>query len=319
MKAEKERYEKGAKLLNLLESILYDTVYHSTPLILAVLGGLFAHKANVLNIGLEGMMLMGAFSATLFVLLTGSLWLGVLISIILTLILGLIFSFFGVTLKSNFIITGLGINLFTSALSAFVLKYMQLANINVSNMIDVAALKIQLPIIKDIPIISSILSGHTFITYISFLMIPLVSLIMFRTKFGVYVRVVGENEEAAKSVGINSNTIRYKAVLIGALLCALAGANLATERMALFTNNMTSGRGFIAIAAIYCGRAMPLKSTVYAIIFGLARSLAINLALFAGPISGLFEMVPYLMIVVVLFVVSAVETSHTRVRGFKNG
>lgn len=305
--------------MNFVNSILYDTVYHSVPLILAVLGGLFAHKANVLNIGLEGMMLMGAFSTTLFVYITGNLWLSVLIGALLTLALGFVFSFFAVTLKSNVIITGLGINLFAQAFSAFVLKYMQLANINVSNQINVSDMKIHIPVIKDIPVLGPILSGHTAISYITLVLIIVVNIIMFKTKFGIYVRVVGENEEAAKSVGINTTVIKYIAILTGALLCALAGANLSTERMALFTNSMTAGRGFIAIAAIYCGRAMPLKSTLYAIIFGLARSLAINLGLFAGPISGLFEMVPYLMIVVVLSAVSAVETSHDKVRGFKNG
>lgn len=303
--------------MSLLSSILYDMVYHSAPIILAVLGGLFAHKANVLNIGLEGMMLMGAFSSTLFVLLTGSLWVGILLSVLVTLILGLVFSFFGITMKSNFIITGFGINIFVLALSSFILKHMQMANINVSSIVDVTGLKINIPVIKDIPLLGSLLSGHTVITYLSFILIIITSIVVYSTKFGVYVRVVGENEEAAKSVGINSTKIKYAAVLIGAALCALAGANLAVERMALFTNNMTAGRGFIAIAAIYCGQAKPLKSAIYAIIFGLAKSLAINLALFAGPISGLFEMVPYLMIVIVLFAVSAVETRHNTIRGFK--
>jgi simple sugar transport system permease protein len=292
-------------------------VYHSAPLILAVLGGLFAHKANVLNIGLEGMMLMGAFSSALFVMLTGNLWLGILLSVLCTLILGLVFSFFGITMKSNFIITGFGINIFVLALSSFILKYMAMANINVSTIVNVTDLKIDIPVIKDIPILNSLLSGHTAITYISFILIIITSIVMYNTKFGVYVRVVGENEEAAKSVGINSTAVKYIAVLIGAALCGLAGANLAVERMALFTNNMTAGRGFIAIAAIYCGQAKPLKSAIYAIIFGLAKSLAINLALYAGSISGLFEIVPYLMIVIVLFAVSAVETRRTNLRGFK--
>jgi simple sugar transport system permease protein len=220
-------------------------------------------------------------------------------------------------MKSNFIITGFGINIFVLALSSFILKYMQMANINVSSIVDVAGLKINIPVIKDIPLLGSLLSGHTVITYLSFILIIITGIVMYSTKFGVYVRVVGENEEAAKSVGINSTTVKYAAVLIGAALCALAGANLAVERMALFTNNMTAGRGFIAIAAIYCGQAKPLKSSIYAIIFGLAKSLAINLALFAGPISGLFEIVPYLMIVIVLFVVSVIETRHTTIRGFK--
>lgn len=301
----------------MLNNILYDLVYHSVPIILAVLGGIFAHKVNVLNIGLEGMMLMGAFSSALSVSITGNLWLGILIGVVLTIIIGLIFALFSITLKSNYIITGLGINLFVSMLSSFVLKAMGLANINVSNIVNVADLKIHIPIIKDIPILGPLLSGHTIITYLSFVMIIVASVLMFKTKFGVYCRVVGENEEAAKSVGINVNRIRYIAIIIGAVLCAFAGANLSVERMALFTPDMTAGRGFIAIAAIFCGRGMPLKSTAYAIVFGLARSLAINLGLFAGPVSGLLEMVPYLMIVVVLAITSGLESKKTKIRGFK--
>lgn len=303
--------------MNLINNILYDMIYHSTPILLAVLGGLFAHKANVLNIGLEGMMLMGAFSSALAVMITGSLWMGLLISVLLTLILGWIFALLSVKFKSNFIITGFGINLFVTALSAFVLKYLKIANINVSSTVSVSDLKIHIPIIKDIPIIGSLLSGHTAITYTAFLLIIIVSIVLYNTKFGVYVRVVGENEEAAKSVGINVNAIKYAAVLIGAGLCALAGMELSVERLALFTNGMTAGRGFIAIAAIYCGRGEPLKCSLYAILFGLAKSLAINLALFAGPVSGLFEMVPYLTIVVVLLVVSVIQNRNNNLRGFK--
>lgn len=304
--------------MDILNNILYDTVYHSVPIILGVLGGIFAYKANVLNIGLEGMMLMGAFSSALFVYLTGSLFIGILISILCTLILGYIFSFFSITLKSNFIITGFGINLFVAALSSFVLQFMKVANINVSKMVDVISLKIQIPLIKDIPLLNNLLSGHTAITYLSLLLIFVVYVVMYKTRFGVYVRVVGESEEAAKSVGININRIRYAAVIIGAVLCALAGANLSVERMALFTNNMTAGRGFIAIAAIYCGKGKPIRSTLYTIVFGLAQSLAINLRIYAGPISGLFDIIPYIMMIAVLFAVSSVQILHTRTRGFKN-
>ncbi len=301
----------------MLSNILYDFVVSSVPIILAVLGGIFAHKVNVLNIGLEGMMLMGAFSSALFVLLTGSIWLGILLAVLCTLLIGVIFSVFAITLKSNFIITGLGVNLFVSMFSAFILKVMGVANINVSSIVDVAALKIHIPGLQNIPILGPLLSGHTAITYLSFLMIFLASVLMFKTKFGVYVRVVGENEEAAKSVGIKVNVIKYAAVLIGAVLCALAGANLSVESLALFTPDMTAGRGFIAIAAIFCGRGMPLKTTAYALVFGLARSLAIHLGVVAGPASGLLEMVPYLMIVVVLAIASGIQAKKTRNRGFR--
>lgn len=301
--------------MRLLGNILYDMVYHSTPLILAVLGGLFAYKANVLNIGLEGMILMGAFSSSLFILLFGNYYLGIILAILCTLIVGLIFSVFSISLKSNFIITGFGLNILVAAICTFILKFKGLPNINISHLINVNEMKFHIPIIKDIPILSSILSGHTPITYLSIVLIFTVAIVLYKTRFGVHLRVVGENEEAAKSVGIKIDTYKYAAILIGALLCALAGINLAAERMALYTDNMIAGRGFIAIAAIYCGKANPFKSSVYAIIFGLAKSLAINLALYAGPISGLFEMIPYIMIVLVLFIVSGVETKKTKIRG----
>lgn len=302
--------------MRLLDNILYDMVYHSTPLILAVLGGLFAYKANVLNIGLEGMILMGAFSSSLFILLYENYTLGIILALICTFLVGLIFAVFSISLKSNFIITGFGLNILVAAICTFMLRFKRLPNINISHVIDVNGMKIQIPIIKDIPILSSLISGHTLITYLSFILIFIVSMILYKTKFGIYLRVVGENEEAAKSVGINVNYFKYAAILIGAVLCALAGVNLSVERMALFTDNMVAGRGFIAIAAIYCGKANPLKSSIYAIIFGLAKSLAINLALYAGAISGLFETIPYLMIIVVLFTVSGIAARKSKVRGF---
>ena len=302
--------------MSLIQNILYDTIYHATPLILAVLGGLFAYKANVLNIGLEGMIISGAFISSLIIYLTGNYYLGLLIGILATLIVGLVFSFFSITLKSNFIITGFGLNILVAAIGTFVLKYMDLSNINLSRIINVNDMKISIPFINDIPILSSILSNHTLITYLSFILIFVVYMVLYKTRFGIHLRVVGENEEAAKSVGLKSNQMKYAAILIGAVLCALAGTNLSAERLALYTDNMVAGRGFIAIAAIYCGKADPVKSSFYAILFGLARALAINLSLYAGPISGLFDMIPYIMIVVVLFVVSYMESKKTKVRGF---
>lgn len=302
--------------MRLLGNILYDMVYHSTPLILSVLGGLFAYKANVLNIGLEGMILTGAFSSTLFIYLTGNYMLGLSLAIICTLIVGYVFSVFSISLKSNFIITGFGLNILVAAICTFLLKFMKLPNINITSHVNVNNMKISIPVIRDIPLLSSMLSGHTPITYLSIVLVFTAAVVLYKTKFGVHLRVVGENEEAAKSVGIKCSYYKYAAILIGALLCALAGVNLSAERMALYTDNMVAGRGFIAIAAIYCGKANPFKCSLYAILFGLAKSLAINLGLYAGPISGLFEMIPYLMIVLVLFLVSGIASKKTKVRGF---
>lgn len=303
--------------MDLLNSILYDTVYHSTPIILCVLGGIFAYKANVLNIALEGMMLCGAFMVMLMLYATGNIFLSVVVTIAVVLVLGLIFSFLGITLKGNVIVIGLGINMLVSAIAGFVLQIMGSSNIYLSS-IDLTSLKINIPLIKDIPFLGKILSGHPLITYFSFIGIFIMWVLMYKTKFGIYVRVVGENEDAAKSIGLKTDLFKYIAVLIDAFCCALAGINLSYERLGLYTNDMTAGRGFIAIAAIYCGRGDPVASSLFAIIFGLARSLSINLSIYAGPASGLFDIIPYILMTAVLTVVSIVRHKDNKVRGFAN-
>lgn len=300
-----------------MERMLYDMLAYSAPIILCVLGGNFGHRANVLNIALEGMLLTGAFSSVLFTLLTKNMFLGIFISCLITLLMGLVFSYMSVTKKGNPIIAGLAINLFASSGTAFILKAIKMPNVNANSLIDVAALKIQLPIISDIPFVGGVVSGHPLLTYVSFIGIAVMWVIMYRTKFGVYVRVVGENEDAAISVGIRTNRIKYIAIMIGSVCCALAGANMALEKMALFTNNMSAGIGFIAIAAIFCGRGQPVRTSLYAMMFGLMQAMAINLNISAGPASGLLNTLPYFMIIIILAVVSALKLKNNHIRSFK--
>lgn len=304
--------------MELLNSILYDTVYHSAPIILCVIGGIFAYKANVLNIALEGMMLNGAFVSVLTVYLTGSVPLAIFAAIASCLLLGVLFSVLGITYKGNVIVIGLGINLIVPAIARFVMNRMQMANISLQS-VSVADFKINIPIIRDIPVLGKILSGHSVTTYLAFIGIIFFTVLMYKTKFGVYVRVVGENEDSAVSLGIKTNRYKYAAVLIGAFCCALAGINLSLERMAMFTNDMTAGRGFIAIAAIYCGQGKPVESSLYAILFGVARALAINLSVYAGPAAGLFDIIPYVIMVTILAVVSYMKHKNVKVRGYKLG
>ena len=301
--------------MQLIQSILYDCVYHSAPIILCVLGGMFAYKANVLNIALEGMMLNGAFVSILTYYFTGNMLLTVLFAIGSTLIYGLIFSFLGVTMKGNVIIIGLAINMISTAIASFVLVMMNSSNIILPDF-DLNALKIDIPIIKDIPFIGSILSGHPIITYLAFIMIFLMYVVMYHTKFGIYVRVVGESEEAAKAIGLHTDFYKYAAILIGAVGCSLGGMNMSLELLGLFTNDMTAGRGFIAIAAIYCGQGRPVQSSIYAILFGLSRALAVNLSVYAGNASGLFDCFPYILMIAVLAGASYMKHKNVKVRGF---
>lgn len=301
--------------MDMLSNILYDSVYHTAPILLCVLGGIFAYKANVLNISLEGIMLAGAFFSMLFSSLTDNIFVGCIVAIVLCMLLGLIFSFMSVTCKGNVIIVGLAINMLVPAIAGFVLKLMNSANITLPS-VNVADFKINIPFIQDIPILGPILSGHPPITYMAFIGIAVMAVLMYRTRFGVYVRVVGENEDAARSLGLKTNKYKYIAILIGAFCCALAGINLSLERTALFTNNMTAGRGFIAIAAIYCGRGAPVSSALYAIVFGVARALSVNMSVYAGPAAALFDVIPYVIMAVVLTVVSIIKRRKIKVRGF---
>ncbi|MCD7736380.1 MAG: ABC transporter permease [Lachnospiraceae bacterium] len=301
--------------MQLLQSILYDCIYHSAPIILCVLGGMFAYNANVLNIGLEGMMLNGAFISVLTYYFTQNMLLTLVLTILSTLVYGLVFSFLGVTLKGNVIIIGLAVNMISSAVAGFVLVIMNSSNIILQEF-DLNALKINIPIIQRIPFIGSIVSGHPPITYISFLMIFLMYVLMYHTKFGIYVRVVGESEEAARAIGLHIDFYKYAAILIGAVGCALGGMNLSLERLGLYTNDMAAGRGFIAIAAIYCGQGKPVQSSIYAILFGLSRSLAVNLSVYAGNASGLFDCFPYILMIIVLAASSYVKHKSIKVRGF---
>ncbi|MFX3617417.1 MAG: ABC transporter permease [Sporolactobacillus sp.] len=300
----------------MIENILFDTILYSTPIILCVIGGCFAYKANVLNIALEGMMLSGAFVSMLLVKLTGSISLSITGALLTGLVLGLLFSFLGITLKGNVIVVGLGINMIVSGIAAFVLRLMNSSNIYEKS-ISVSVFKVNLPLIDNIPVIGRIVSGHTFITYLSFLFILIVWVIMYRTKTGVYVRTVGEDEDAARSVGIHADFYKYIAVLIGAVLAALAGINLSMENLMLFTNNMTAGRGFIAIAAIYCGQGRPGTSSLFAMVFGLAWALSVDLSIYAHAAAGLFNIAPYIGMVLVLTLVSIFRNKNNRMRGYK--
>lgn len=299
-----------------MEKILYDCIYHSAPIILCVLGGLFAYKANVLNIALEGMMLNGAFVSIVTYYFTGNYIVALVCAIATTLIYGIVFSIFGITLKGNVIVIGLAINMISSAIGGFVLEMMNSSNIVLPEF-DLNKLKIQIPLIRHIPVIGKIISGHPLITYLSFLFIIIVYVLMYHTKFGIYIRVVGENESAAKAIGIKTNFYKYMAVLLGAIGCALGGMNLSLERLGVFTNDMTAGRGFIAIAAIYCGQGRPVKSALYAILFGLARALSVDLSVHAGNISGLLDCIPYIVMIIVLSAASYIKHKSVKERGFR--
>ncbi len=299
--------------MSFIDNIIYQSVVYLSPVLLCVLGGIFAYKANVLNIALEGMMMAGAFVSVLVASLTQNLILAYLAALFVCLVLGLIFSLMGVVLKGNVIVIGLAINMLVPAVAGFIMKIMSIPSITLP-WFSAGDIVIHIPFIENIPILGAILSGHPPITYLSYIMIAVMTILMYRTRFGVHVRVVGENEDAAVSLGLKTTFCKTVAVLLGAGCCALAGINLSLERLSLYTNNMTAGRGFIAIAAIYCGRGRPLKSALYAVLFSIANALAEYFSLQVSA-SLLLKVVPYVVMVAVLSVASIIDRRKVRMRG----
>lgn len=303
-----------------LISLLSMGVAMSTPLVICTLGGIFTHKAGVLNIALEGMMNMGAFGAILFIHFTKSAFWGCLAGIGVAMVFGLIFSLFSITLKSNNIITGLAINMLATSVTAFLLQalFQVRTSLIVTDVVDPSKMTIDVPVLRDIPILRDIFNHQTLFTYLSLLLLVVMTLLLYRTRFGTYVRVCGENEDAAKAVGIKVKSVRYAAVLISAVASAFAGINLAVENLGMYTLGMASGRGFICLAAIFCGKGRPLSCSAYALVFGLAKALQIKLTAYVDPATAsLVEALPYLFIIVVMFATALIGLRKNKVRGFK--
>ncbi|MGO3732251.1 MAG: ABC transporter permease [Vagococcus sp.] len=293
-------------------SILHTTLRMTTPIALAALGGLYAHRAGVLNVALEGMMLSSAFVSVLTSYATGNIVLAIMAGLMSSLLLGFVFSFFGISLKGNLTIVGLAINTLVAGISAFVLQTVFGQRGTFSNERIVGMGEIDIPFIRDIPIIGKVINNHTPITYISLIVLIVVHVVLYYSKLGVYIRIVGEKEDAAYSVGLPVNKIKYSAVLLGSLLCGLAGINIALENVTMFVENMTGGRGFIALAAIYSGRGTAVGTYLFSLLFGFADAAQIRLQVINIP-GAFVQMIPYLSIIVVLTIIGISKKRKKRV------
>ncbi len=301
--------------MTIISKVMYDTILNAAPLLFAVLGGIFAYKANVLNVALDGMMMLGSFVTCIAMMNTNNYLLALLIAVAINIILSLVFSYLGISLKGNVIIVGLAINMLITAITSFGLKYMNVSELVVGAYVP-ESYRITIPLISKIPVIGAIISGHTLLTYLSYVLIFVMWVVMYKTKIGTHIRVVGENEEAAETIGLKKGKLKYIAVGIGAVCCAFGGASLSMDCVGgMFVENMTSGRGFIAIAAIYCGDGAPVRSALFAILFGFMRSLALNLGIYISSFARVFNMLPYIIIIIVLLVVSIAKNRNNMVRG----
>jgi general nucleoside transport system permease protein len=286
-------------------SLFAATLRMTTPILFATLGGIFASQTGIFHVGLEGLLDIAAFFAVVGSVKTGSPWGGLLYAIVACLVASIVFAIVHLEMKANEIIVGLAMNIFATGLTNFlIVAVLGTAGYYQSPLI-VGFPQIDIPLIKDIPVANELLSGHSPLVYLSFLFVFLVYVVLYRTGFGFHLRAVGEKIEAAEAVGIDPKKIKYIGLLICGVLCALGGTFLSLSYLNLFSENMTAGRGWVALAAINFGEMKPLRSLIACLIFGFADALALRLQQFGLP-SQIVLMLPYVSTLIVL-IVSAIS------------
>ncbi|KUO94942.1 ABC transporter permease [Ferroacidibacillus organovorans] len=273
------------------------TISMATPLALPAIGGTFSERTGVVNIAMEGNMLVGAFFAVMVAAATQQAWLGLLAGMLAGGILSLALAFTAIRLQSDQVIVGMALNLFASGLTAFLLNTVYGYNGTPTNTPFLPTITI--PFLSTIPFIGPILGHHDVVVYLMLLIVAGSQYVLFHTKLGLRMRAVGENPEAADTVGIHVARIRYLGVFIGGLLSGLGGVYLSIGLLNAFDVNMTNGRGYIALAAMIFGKWTPLGSFGAALLFGFATALSIALQN-VGISANLVSMLPYALTIIAL-------------------
>ncbi|UKS28847.1 ABC transporter permease [Paenibacillus sp. HWE-109] len=280
---------------HLLDVSLFNSMIRMVaPILLAALGGAICSRVGLFNVGLEGFVLVGAFSAIVGNFYTGNVYVAVLIAIAVTMLFSLIFAYMSIHLQANVIVVGISFNFLALGLTAFCLKaiFHVKGAFYDKNMIGLP--KLNIPIIQDIPVIGGIISGHSPLVYLAFVLVFGLQFFLFKSVLGFRLIAVGENPVAAKSIGIKVSRMQYLAVLICGLLCGLAGAQLSLGQVTMFTEGMTAGRGFIALVATMLGQANPIGVMASSLLFGLMDAFSIRLQGFSLP-THFTQMLPYVV------------------------
>ncbi|MGN7456537.1 ABC transporter permease [Paenibacillus pasadenensis] len=246
----------------------------SAIVLLASLGVLFMARSGILNIGMEGMMLIGALAAVLGSAAGGSAWMGLAAGAAAGCLIGLLFAFLVVTTGADQVIIGTALNLL--GLGVTTVFGRSLLGMGTEARQAVSLQPWPVPLLSDLPVVGPLLFQHNALTYLAFLLLPAVSLVLYRTNWGLSVRAVGEHPLAADTLGVRVHRIRYQCCAIGGVLAGLAGAALSIGILNQFTENMVAGRGFIALSAVIFGRWTPGGTAAGSLLFGAADALQLR-------------------------------------------
>ena len=286
-----------SKLFNLI--IVASTLRIATPILLASLGGVMSERSGVLNIGLEGMMLMGAFAAAAGSYFLGP-WPGLLFGVLVGGLMGLVHAFMSVTVRANQIISATAINILAVGLPNILVPIIWPGHFAMTPVVPVIN-DINIPIIENIPVIGPVIGHQNPIVYIAFILVPVIHFVLFKTRLGLRIRSVGEHPRAADTLGVNVYRMRYIAVTTSGLLAGLGGAFLSIAYQSQFSMAMTAGRGFIGLAAMIFGRWKPFGALIACLIFGFADAFQAAAQAAGVPVPpDLFLALPYVLTLVAL-------------------
>ena len=291
--------------VTVLVGILASGIRLATPYLYAAIGETFAQRSGVLNLGVEGQMLLGAFAAFYVALTTGNLGLAVLVAMLVGAIMGLAMAFVTVNLHAQQGISGIGFYLFGLGMSDLLFQKM-LGTVETVKGFP----RIQIPVLSDIPGLGQIFFSQNLMVYAAYLLVPIAWFVLNKTTLGLKIRSVGENPEAADSLGVSVAGVRYFTIVLGGTLSGVAGASLSIALLNVFQQNMTSGLGFIAVALVYFGGWRPWGVLGGALLFSMVNSLQLWIQVLGIPVpSDIAVMMPYVLTILVLV------ASVSRVRG----
>lgn len=283
----------------------------TTPILFTALGAMISRRAGIMNISLEGMMLVGALFGVIGSTYSQSALVGVLCAVVASLLLSLVFAYFVLKLKSDLILTGIALNLMASGGTVFLLSVICGDKGVSTSMASRVVPSIEIPLIKDIPILGEILSGHNVLTYVALLSVVVVYVLVNKSPLGLRIRSVGENPDAAESVGISVVKTRFIALMITGILSGLGGAFMSMGYVSWFARDMAAGRGYIALAAQNLGNATPIGTCLASFLFGIADALSSSLQILSVP-AEFIQMIPYVTTVIGLIVYAAYRKKQTQ-------
>lgn len=304
-------FDNMDKIFNV--SLIYATFRSAAPIIFAALCAAITQQANILNVGTEGIMLVGAFTAVAVSYFSGSWIIGVGAAMLAGAVIAMIIGIGHVKYKADNCAIGMGINMLALAITKFLLNVIFKTNGSFTSPDIDPIPRVHMSFLENVPVLGDLLNDWSLMEWFVIVLIIILQFLFYKTVWGLRLRAVGQFEEAAKTAGIKVNAVKYQAIFIAGLIGGLAGAHLSLGYSTQFTENMTNNRGFMGVAAMYFGGANPVLTSLGCLLFGFADSIGSRLQAYGIP-SQFVLMMPYIVTVAVLAISMVVKLSVNRKR-----